>query len=526
MRCFVCPEFVTLSVILLLSSACSLFEPVKEPLDELDMEVDADGTPDQDGDLAEGDMPADMPDTQDNMPDMQDMTPDMQHMGPDMARGMTTSSMRLVAVPARTHQNRLGYYEYRPAQLSTSAPLIIWLHDAGATSAAGPDVGLDALLTQPLIERIALDHWPDEAPAWILAPRRPGGQCMTPLLLADFIGFALNHYPELDPAQVHVIGLGCGATAAWDYLASDYTNPITSATLIGGDGRAAAMKAGCRLRRAAIWALAGANDAQADGTSQPLAQLTACMAAPGQGVLRGEVRAGLSSDAVARELVAAMWPMSPEPSWLDWLARLTSAFVRPTEGFPVSLRFGRRVRLDLGQSASKTMAAGWNNLSACETAGAQVTFVDDVQVPTLSAVTLEDAFDGSQNSGTTDMMAPYAAEISMDGCFVGAAELQDARQRKAQLRLTGLIPAERYDLVLYASRMRPMFDTIGRVTRYVLSGMMSVSATLDASDNITRQLTLSNVQADADGALLLEISVVAQDNNLYGYLNALELVAR
>lgn len=510
--------------------ACNLFTQIDAPLSELedaglDPGADLGGADmtvalDMPQDMPRQDMPQDMP--QDAPQDLPDAALPPEDIAPDLIEEpASTSASRLTPVPARTHANRLDYYQYLPATppQPRTAPLIIFLHDESSAGAAG----LSSLLTQPLLARIAADRWPDALPFVVLAPRQPEGRCMTPLMLADFIGFALNHYPALDPGRVHVVGLGCGATAGWDYLASSYDNPITSATLIGGDGRAAASAVGCDLRRAAIWAVAGEQDAAPAGTSAPLAQLAACPL-PDLPPLRGGVAAAQTSAQLAAEIAALRAPMMPEPTLDLWLAGLSSVVATPPAGFPVSLRFDQRALIDLGTSDRRTADPAWNNLGNCERLNERLSLADAASAPTLSALRVADPFNDTATNGTSDAAASgYPASATSDGCWSGAFNVQDARDARATLVVEGLEPLARYDLSIYGSRIREQpNDMIGRVGLYEAG---AESGTFDATDNVAGRLVLADVQADSSGAINLRLRV-AQGNNQFAYLSALEIISR
>jgi hypothetical protein len=510
--------------------ACNLFTELESPSDEaLDAAQDLSISELPVADLAVNDLPVSMDMTPDlaldmaaDMPgDLADAAPDdmPEELGQDMPVDMSTGpSSRLVAVPARAALNRLAYYEYMPSEPPApgSAPLIIWLHDEQASGVGG----LERLHDQALIRAIREDQWSDQDPAVVLAPRLADGRCLSAFYLADFIGFALNHYPGLDASRVHVIGAGCGASAAWDYLASAYTNPITSATLIGGDGAQAWAGAGCALRqRAAIWALYGDADAGSDAGDQLLMDLGAC-ALPEQAPLRGEVRAGRTGAQIAGELVDGSWPQQPEPGLWEWQGAQVRSVARPAQGFSMSLPIGRRAFVDVGTNTSPTMQAGWSTLSSCQQLDGSVGLEDDAGAPTLGVIRVSDVFDGANAQGTMDAQAPYPLSAASDGCYAGNANLQVARQASAGLVLTELEPGADYDVTVYASRIDP--NGGAREGRYTIGG---VSGSLEATGNVSARLVLQSVRADAQGTLTLGVRV-AQGNNLYAYVNVVEVLAR
>ena len=90
------------------------------------------------------------------------------------------------------------------------------------------------------------------------------------------------------------------------------------------------------------------------------------------------------------------------------------------------------------------------------------------------------------------------------------------------IEFSGFTSDDSYELCFYGSR-----NNVGdnRDTRYTVSGSTEQTVTLDASNNETNIVCISNVQADADGKITLTVSAGdSNDNgNQFYYLNAMRI---
>ena len=90
------------------------------------------------------------------------------------------------------------------------------------------------------------------------------------------------------------------------------------------------------------------------------------------------------------------------------------------------------------------------------------------------------------------------------------------------IEFTGFESNDTYEFCFYGSRNNV---TDNRDTRYTVVGATEQTATLDAANNATNLICISNVQADADGKITLTVSAGdANDNsNKFYYLNAMRI---
>jgi poly(3-hydroxybutyrate) depolymerase len=230
----------------------------------------------------------------------------------DLTGGISTSSQRIALHPAGTTASPLGYAEYLPPDYDETgqSPLLVALHGFGE-SGDGSLEQLQNLAFNAIPKYVTYDGWPDDRPFVVLAPQHRipddmsqydaacegsdhfgscammlqhtlgnpagGSPCFTPDEVHEFITYAVANY-GVDPHQVYLTGLSCGAFGGWEYLAEHGDEQVAAAVLIAGEGRPAWDTAGCALGDVPIWAFHGLADTEVDpqGSIVPIEQLQAC----------------------------------------------------------------------------------------------------------------------------------------------------------------------------------------------------------------------------------------------------------
>jgi predicted peptidase len=174
-----------------------------------------------------------------------------------------------------------GYWEYLPPTYddATPHPLLVYLHGIAANGNGTTQLG-NVLINGPA-ELIDDDLWPYDRPFVVLSPQHMGGGCPTPGEIQAFLAYAIDAY-AVDPDQIYLTAISCGAFGAWDYLANYFDSQISAALLISGDGQGAFAYAGCALGVVPIWAFHGEADDLVDpqGTTVPMEALMACEPPP------------------------------------------------------------------------------------------------------------------------------------------------------------------------------------------------------------------------------------------------------
>jgi len=172
----------------------------------------------------------------------------------------------------------------------------------------------------------------------------------------------------------------------------------------------------------------------------------------------------------------------------------------------------RLLRFDLGPGDARAPGA-WNHITRAETGGVVVKeAIDATGARTAVRVRQLDAWSGVNREGARKG-APWVAEATGDSLYLG-----DHGDRRAAVRFENLVPGEKYELVMFGSRMgepRP------RATRYSAGGK---SVSLESQDNVIGVATLADVVADAAGRILLETAL--EKGQDFGYLGVIEVRGR
>ncbi|HET7543371.1 MAG TPA: hypothetical protein VFK05_26035 [Polyangiaceae bacterium] len=222
--------------------------------------------------------------------------------------GPSTSAQRQTPHPiggANTAPN--GFYEYLPPGYDGSAPtpLLVFWHGLGQDGNGGSELDKVPAFGPPAL--ISKNKWDDTRPFIVLSPQHvptngeiaPGAGCPSSAEIDAFVTWALANY-KVDPKQVFLTGLSCGAIGSWDYLGDHKGSVVAAAVLIAGNpGVPSAQnsswsRAGCDLGSAAIWSIHG----DADDTvpyapdHDTMQNLIACSAPPRRAATFTQIKGG------------------------------------------------------------------------------------------------------------------------------------------------------------------------------------------------------------------------------------------
>jgi predicted esterase len=452
-------------------------------------------------------------------PDAPDMEPDMaldmepEDMAPDMM-GLPDgpSSQRLTMRPIGTTSAPMGFYEYLPPGYGDGAkrPLLLFLHGLGENG-AGNAAELPRVLRAGLPPLIQNNQWPSARPFVVLSPQHPGGGCTTTAEIAGMLTYALANY-DIDPRRVYITGLSCGAIGAWEYLGARRGEVVAAAVLIAGDGRGAWNQAGCALGEVAIWGFHGDADptVYVEWTRSPMNNLIACPQPPREEA-KLTIYPGVGHDSWTRT-----YNGSAGHDIYTWLLSKQKAPPPPT------LAPGRSVRIDLGAN-TRTTPAPWNNLTG-HTAGATANRLTDEQgTATSVSVTVTQSFEGTNQDGAMSNQVGFPTTAGSDTLWTGSFDgHMQALSKKGVVQISGLEPGARYDLTLFASRTGNDSGA-GRLTRYTVAGQ---TRDLEVSDNTAQAVALTNIMADAQGRLTIEVAPSPAGSSRFAYLGVIDLKRR
>jgi hypothetical protein len=153
-------------------------------------------------------------------------------------------------------------------------------------------------------------------------------------------------------------------------------------------------------------------------------------------------------------------------------------------------------------------AGNWNNIND-HTVGVKISNVIDANgVSSGYSLSITSPFDNLNWAGSTSTTGIYPATAMQDSFFVLGATV-------AKIKLSGLAPATKYALTFFASRMG---GGTNRVTAYTIG---TTTVTLDATDNTSQSVSISNISPASDGTI--EVSIQNSQNSGYGYMGVLEL---
>lgn len=166
----------------------------------------------------------------------------------------------------------------------------------------------------------------------------------------------------------------------------------------------------------------------------------------------------------------------------------------------------------------------WNNF----TAGGQsapVGLVDRDNRATGAVLTAVVPFTGANASGTRAVRGlggRYPETALRDSLYANVKRFGGGEKVRPVLRVDGLDPARRYELVFFASRTGAGDN---RTAVYTVEGAAREVVELDAADNVERVAVTAPLRPAADGSVTISITPAAANNNEYHftYLGVLEI---
>ena len=158
-----------------------------------------------------------------------------------------------------------GFWEYLPAGYdgTIAMPLLVFWHGIGENGNGTTDLGKVPANGPPNL--IQANKWPNTRPFIVLSPQHSGGGCPTATEIDAFITWSLGAY-KVNPKQVFLTGLSCGAIGSWSYLGQYKAKVVAASVLVCGDpgdptaNWSAWGKQQCGLGDLAIWSFHGDKD--------------------------------------------------------------------------------------------------------------------------------------------------------------------------------------------------------------------------------------------------------------------------
>jgi predicted peptidase len=170
-----------------------------------------------------------------------------------------------------------GFYEYLPRGYNDGKPrpLLVFFH--GLTENGNGTTDLETVIVNGPSKLIAANAWDAARPWVVLSPQWSGPGCPTADFIQGVIAYGMASY-NVDPKQVSLTGISCGAIGGWKYLGKYTSSQVATAILIAGEGAGAFDEKGCELAQSAIWAFHGDADTTVYPTEDQavMPQLMAC----------------------------------------------------------------------------------------------------------------------------------------------------------------------------------------------------------------------------------------------------------
>ena len=144
-------------------------------------------------------------------------------------------------------------------------------------------------------------------------------------------------------------------------------------------------------------------------------------------------------------------------------------------------------------------------------------FINDQGVASTYSFSVTDAFVAANDAGATSTNSDFPDTALRDSYYV-----QDGTNATGAVTFSDLSTSNFYQFEIIASR-----DGVGdnRDSEYTATGLNSGTASLDAANNTSNTVTITDIQADASGNIVLSLQKGAGNTNGSGfaYLGAIKL---
>lgn len=177
-------------------------------------------------------------------------------------------------------------------------------------------------------------------------------------------------------------------------------------------------------------------------------------------------------------------------------------------------------------SNTNITSGNWNNVnsSTVSQTGISVSLINSVGTNTGAILSVTDTFNQVNENGTTSPTTTiFPSSATRDSFFGNFTTFNGVIETSGGMEITGLDPSKYYTFKIFASRTGV---TDNRETQYTITGNTTISATLNASNNVGDTANIYNIQPDTTGKLTLSVTKGANNNNSSGffYLGAIQMI--
>ncbi|MFO7368968.1 MAG: SGNH/GDSL hydrolase family protein [Bacteroidales bacterium] len=180
------------------------------------------------------------------------------------------------------------------------------------------------------------------------------------------------------------------------------------------------------------------------------------------------------------------------------------------------------IHIDLGSVISP---GNWNNLTNAVTSSVG-NLVNSRGQSTGISISITDALTGINTQGAPDPdpSTGFDTEATSDSFFGSVGEHSGIYEPTGALTLSGLKRSTLYSFTFFASRMGAADN---REAQYTVIGTNKDSAYLNASENTTQVVTISNIQSAENGTITIKVAPGPNNDNekKYYYIGAVRIVA-
>ncbi len=180
------------------------------------------------------------------------------------------------------------------------------------------------------------------------------------------------------------------------------------------------------------------------------------------------------------------------------------------------------IQIDFGSTVSP---GNWNNLTNAVTSSVG-NLVNSRGQSTGISISITDAFTGINTQGAPDPdpATGFDTEATSDSFFGSVGEHSGIYEPTGALTLSGLKRNSLYSFTFFASRMSA---TDNREAKYTVIGATKDSANLNAAENTTQVVTISNIQSSENGTITIKVAPGPNNDNekKYYYIGAVRVVA-
>ena len=206
--------------------------------------------------------------------------------------------------------------------------------------------------------------------------------------------------------------------------------------------------------------------------------------------------------------------LSDDPNTPELSIPLLGAGVTTGDSFDV----GEMIEVDFGKTSDTT--SSMNNITESILSVSNLTTTGDDNTGIAIAVVSD--FLGRNSSGLASNQLGLPSSVSIDSFYGGSNNTHaEALGVVSTVEISNLEPGGEYALELFASR-NGTDGSNGRLSRYTVNGVEFQD--LDASDNVANTAQFTNVVADANGVITIDVEVSPDGSARYCYLGYLSIV--